>query len=59
MGYPNHNDFKTEHNGAKKGKGAYYGRKQEAKAYSNKARRQVDRLIAEGRYDEAEECHDA
>jgi len=30
---------KTEHSGAKKGKGAYYGRKKDAKKDSNKARR--------------------
>ena len=34
---------KTEHSGAKKGKGAYYGRKQEAKRDSNKNRRRADK----------------
>ena len=34
---------KTEHTGAKKGKGAFYGRKAEAKRLSNKARRAADR----------------
>lgn len=31
--------MKTEHNGSKKGNGAYYGRKAEAKKISNKKRR--------------------
>jgi hypothetical protein len=34
---------KTEHAGAKKGKGAYYGRKKDAKKESNKARREADK----------------
>ena len=34
---------KTEHSGAKKGKGAYYGRKKEAKRDSNKNRRKADK----------------
>lgn len=34
---------KTEHSGAKKGKGAFYGRKKEAKRDSNKNRRQADK----------------
>lgn len=34
---------KTEHSGAKKGKGAYYGRKKEAKRDSNKNRRNADK----------------
>jgi len=34
---------KTEHSGAKKGKGGYYGRKKDAKADSNKNRRQADK----------------
>lgn len=33
----------TEHSGAKKGKGAYYGRKKDAKKESNKARREADK----------------
>lgn len=35
--------MKTEHNGSKKGKGAHYGRKADAKRLSNKARRAADR----------------
>lgn len=35
--------MKTEHNGAKRGKGAWYGRKAEAKALSNTARRKADK----------------
>ena len=38
---------KTEHSGAKKGKGAYYGRKKDAKDDSNKARRAADRKQAQ------------
>lgn len=34
---------KTEHSGAKKGKGAFYGRKKEAKRDSNKNRRRADK----------------
>ena len=34
---------KTEHSGAKKGDGAYWGRKVEAKSKSNKRRRAVDK----------------
>jgi hypothetical protein len=34
---------KTEHSGAKKGKGAYYGRKKDAKKDSKKARRENDK----------------
>mgnify|MGYP003149324689 CR=1 FL=1 len=33
--------MKTEHCGAKKGNGAYWGRKKEAKKLSNKARRRA------------------
>lgn len=40
---------KTEHSGAKRGKGAYYGRKAEAKRESNKARRAADRQLADNR----------
>jgi len=47
MGYPN-KKLKTEHSGAKHGMGAFYGRKQEAKECSNKNRRHLDRLIAQG-----------
>lgn len=35
--------IKTEHSGAKKGNGAYYGRKRDAKRLSNKARRAADK----------------
>lgn len=35
---------KTEHSGAKKGKGAYWGRKQVAKSESNRVRRETDKL---------------
>jgi len=34
---------KTEHAGAKKGRGAYWGRKKEAKKESNKVRREADK----------------
>jgi hypothetical protein len=37
---------KTEHSGAKKGKGAYYGRKKEAKRDSNKNRRKADKFAS-------------
>lgn len=40
------NAIKTEHNGAKKGKGAYWGRKVDAKRDSRRARRREDRRIA-------------
>lgn len=33
---------KTEHAGAKKGRGAYWGKKKDAKKESNKERRRVD-----------------
>jgi hypothetical protein len=33
----------TEHSGAKHGNGAYWGRKQDAKRESNKARRSADK----------------
>lgn len=35
---------KTEHSGAKKGKGAFWGRKQDAKSQSNKRRRNIDKI---------------
>lgn len=38
-----YNATKTEHSGAKRGKGAYYGYKADAKRASNKARRANDR----------------
>jgi hypothetical protein len=34
---------KTEHAGAKKGKGAYWGRRQIAKLESNRVRREADK----------------
>jgi hypothetical protein len=34
---------KTEHSGAKKGRGAYYGRKKYAKKESNRIRREIDK----------------
>lgn len=36
---------KTEHSGAKKGKGAYWGEKSSAKEESNKKRREDTKLI--------------
>ena len=35
---------KTEHSGAKKGKGAYWGYKKDAKKESNRVRREADKL---------------
>lgn len=35
--------IKTEHSGAKRGSGAYYGRKRDAKRHSNKVRRAADK----------------
>jgi hypothetical protein len=40
--------MKTEHTGAKKGKGAFYGRKADAKDVSNSARRAQDRIATCG-----------
>jgi len=37
---------KTEHAGAKKGKGAYWGRKEAAKSESNRLRREADKTEA-------------
>ena len=37
-----YNSKKTEHTGPKKGRGAYFGRKHDAKSESRKARRQSD-----------------
>ena len=51
MGYARHK-FRTEHNGAKHGKGAWYGPKKDAKFNSNKARRSIDRMLARGDYGE-------
>lgn len=38
-----HKAGKTEHSGAKKGKGGYWGRKRDAKPESNQRRREVDK----------------
>lgn len=38
---------KTEHRGSKKGRGAFYGRKAEAKKASNRRRRAEDRHATE------------
>ncbi len=40
---------KTEHNGSKKGNGAYWGYKRDAKKDSNKRRRQNDKIAAQAR----------
>jgi hypothetical protein len=37
---------KTDHNGPKRGKGAYWGRKREAKKESNRRRRNNNRAIS-------------
>ncbi len=37
---------KTEHSGAKKGRGAFYGRKVEAKRASNRRRREIGKRAA-------------
>lgn len=36
---------RAEHSGAKKGRGAYYGHKADAKRESNKARRRNDKNV--------------
>lgn len=40
---------KTEHSGAKKGRGAYWGRKKNAKHESNKVRREEGKTLADQR----------
>lgn len=40
--------IKTEHSGAKKGKGAFYGKKKDAKKTSNKRRRAVTKEVVSG-----------
>jgi hypothetical protein len=40
--------IKTEHSGAKRGKGAFYGRKADAKRHSNKARRSAGKRAIKG-----------
>ncbi len=39
---------KTEHSGAKKGRGAFYGRKVEAKRASKRRRREADKRTVRG-----------
>lgn len=41
-----HSAKKTEHSGAKKGKGAYAGIKRDAKPQSNKVRRKVGKQLS-------------
>ena len=41
--------IKTEHSGAKRGKGAFYGRKRDAKRVSNKARRAAGKRACQQR----------
>jgi hypothetical protein len=41
---------KTEHSGSKKGRGAYYGKRQDAKTLSKKARRQNGKKAAKEQY---------
>jgi len=43
---------KTEHSGAKKGCGAYWGRKKSAKEESNRVRREADKVEAEQKDEE-------
>jgi hypothetical protein len=43
---------KTEHAGAKKGRGAYFGRKKIAKTESNRVRREVDKLETAAEFEE-------
>ena len=45
---------KTEHTGAKKGKGAYWGRKKDAKKESNRVRREIDKVEESSAIDEQE-----
>ena len=53
MGYAKHK-FKTEHAGAKKGAGAFWGRKVDAKIHSKKARRRIDQRLASGNYEDCD-----
>ena len=48
------NARKTEHAGPKKGRGAFYGRKAEAKAQSNRRRRENAKLEVRARVDPTE-----
>ena len=43
---------KTEHSGPKKGRGAYWGRKRDAKPESNRVRRETNKTEAQ-----PESCH--
>lgn len=45
------NATNTEHSGAKKGKGGYYGRKKDAKSDSNKKRRANDKKAVDEKFD--------
>ncbi len=38
---------KTEHTGTKKGRGAYWGRKVDAKKQSNRKRREQDKILVQ------------
>ncbi|MEA3241210.1 MAG: hypothetical protein U9P37_06540 [Pseudomonadota bacterium] len=49
-----HEATKTEHAGAKKGKGAYWGLKKDAKKESNRARREAGKIEAVQEIDERE-----
>jgi hypothetical protein len=37
---------RTEHSGSKKGKGAFFGKKKDAKRFSNRHRRIMDRQLS-------------
>ena len=43
---------RTEHSGAKRGRGAYWGPKKDAKRESNRKRRENDRNESKHRHDE-------
>lgn len=43
---------KTEHSGAKKAKGAYWGKKKDAKLESNRKRRKNDQVVSKEIVDE-------
>jgi hypothetical protein len=44
---------KTEHTGAKKGRGAFYGRKKDAKEASNRRRRAQDKCAVKASTDDS------
>ena len=46
--------IRTATSGAKHNKSDCYGRKQEAKEFSRKNRRQIDRMIAQGDFNEGD-----